>query len=79
MALVLIKRKLKPKYGYKSNYLKLFLFMNGFLIIIFSELSYKFITLSNGLELIFLIMPIFFVILFYTYILFKTKFDLKYL
>ena len=53
--------------------------MNGFLIIIFSELSYKFITLSNGLELIFLIMPIFFVILFYTYILFKTKFDLKYL
>ena len=70
---------LKPKYGYKTNYLKLFLFMNGFLIIIFSELSYKFITLSNGLELIFLIMPIFFVILFYTYILFKTKFDLKYL
>ena len=70
---------LKYKINNFQNYYKIFLFLSGFSIIIFSELSYKFLYLPNLFELIFLIMPILFILSFYFLILVKSKFKLRYL
>ncbi len=70
---------LKFKVSKFQNYFKFFLFLLGFLIIIFSELSYKFINMSLNIEIFFISMPILFIILFYLIILFKTNFKPKYL
>ena len=53
--------------------------MLGFAIILFSELSYKFLNLKIFYELIFITLPIIFVIAFYLILLIKTKFKLRYL
>ena len=70
---------LKSKIIYLQNYYKFFLFILGFVIIIFSELSYKFISLSTKIELILLLFPIIIIFLFYFYFFIKTKFKLSYL
>ena len=70
---------LKPKISYFQNYFKSFLFIIGFIIIIFSELSYKFITSQVSIEIVFILLPIISVLFFYTYILIKSKFNLTYL
>ena len=70
---------IKPKYTSLEKYLKPFLFMLGFSIILFSELSYKFLNLKILYELIFITLPITFVIVFYLILLIKTKFKLRYL
>ena len=74
-SLLILKLKV-PKF---QNYFKFFLFLLGFFIIIFSELSYKFINMSLNIEILFISMPILFIILFYLIILFKTNFNPKYL
>ena len=61
------------------SFFKFFLFLFGFSIIIFSELSYKFVNTIFEIELIFLTLPIIFVILFYFFILLKTNFKPRYL
>ena len=70
---------LKSKIIYLQNYYKFFLFILGFVIIVFSELSYKFISLSTKIELILLLFPIIIIFLFYFYFFIKTKFKLSYL
>ena len=70
---------LKSKINKFQNYYKLFLFLSAFLIIIFSELSYKLLYFPNLLEIISLILPILFIISFYFYVLIKSKFNFYYL
>ena len=70
---------LKSKTGNIQSYYKLILFFLGFIIIIFSELSYKFIPSSLNFEIILLLLPVIIIFLFYLLILIKTKFKLSYL
>lgn len=70
---------LKSKFNNFSNYFKSFLFFLGFAVILFSELSYKFIGTSLEFEILFLLLPIILVFIFYFYILIKSKFKLNYL
>ncbi len=70
---------LKNKSFVKDKYYKFFLFTSGFSIILFSELSYKFIGLTFLLELLFILLPIIFIIFFYFILLIKSKFQMKYL
>ena len=70
---------IKPKKTFSQKYFKFVLFISGFLIILFSELSYKFISLTSLLEIIFILLPISFIILFYLTLLIKTKFKMSYL
>ena len=74
-SLLILKLKV-PKF---QNYFKFFLFLLGFFIIIFSELSYKFVSMSLNIEILFISMQILFIILFYLIILLKTNFKPKYL
>ncbi len=67
---------LKPKNNIKYNYYKSFLFLIGFTIIIFSELSYKLILQNLNAEILILSFPLTLIILFYCFILFKSKFNL---
>lgn len=68
---------LKPKLDFIHKYLKIILFIIGFLIILFSQLGYKFITFSIEIELMFILLPIIFIIFFYSIILLKTKFKMR--
>ena len=70
---------LKSKFDYLTHYFKFFLFFLGFLIILFSELSYKFISYSINIEILFITLPIILIFIFYFYILLKSKFRLSYL
>ncbi len=70
---------IKPKINFMENYLKIILFTIGFIIILFSQLTYKFITYSFKIEMIFITLPILFIIIFYFILLIKTKFNLKFL
>lgn len=70
---------LKPKNNFLQNYFKTFLFLSGFMIIIFSELGYKFLKLSNQIEIFMTILPICCILFFYLLINFKTKFRLSHL
>ncbi len=70
---------LKTKFNYLQNFFKFFIFISGFFIIVFSELSYKFINSSLYTEILFLLLPIIFIVLFYFYILIKTNFNLRHL
>ncbi len=70
---------IKPKINFMENYLKIILFTIGFSIILFSQLTYKFITYSFKIEIIFIALPILFIIIFYFILLIKTKFNLRFL
>ena len=70
---------LKSKINFLQNYFKSLLFITGFILILFSELSYKFISSSALVELFFLSLPILFIICFYIYVLFKSNFNVKFL
>ena len=70
---------LKAKSNNLQNFYKFFLFILGFVIILFSELSYKFLSSQILIELFFITLPLFLVIIFYFMILIKTNFKLKYL
>ena len=65
---------LKPKESILQNYFKIILFFIGFIIILFSELSYKFISDSTILEVLIIALPILFIILFYFILLSRLKF-----
>ena len=69
----------KPKIDLLEIYLKVILFTCGFALILFSQLTYKFLFFSFKTEILFLILPIIFVILFYLILILKTKFNLRYL
>ena len=64
-------------YDNLKNYFGFFIFCLGFGIIIFSELSYKFVNSNIQFEIISLLLPFIFIILFYIFILIKTNFNLR--
>ena len=70
---------IKPKINFMENYLKIILFTSGFSIILFSQLTYKFITYSLKIEMVFITLPILFIIFFYLILLIKTKFNMRFL
>ena len=70
---------IKPKINFMENYFKIILFTTGFGIILFSQLTYKFITYSLKIEMIFIILPILLIIFFYLLLLIKTKFNMRFL
>tara|TARA_B100000989_G_scaffold195674_1_gene147714 strand:- start:11547 stop:12677 length:1131 start_codon:yes stop_codon:yes gene_type:complete len=70
---------LKTKINYSQSYVKFLLFTLGFVIILLSELSYKFIFFSYYIEILFITLPILFILIFYLFILFKTKFNFRFL
>ena len=70
---------LKSKIIFFSNYYKSFLFLLGFGVIIFSELSYKFLFFSTIIELVFFFLPVLFIVIFYLFILIKTNFKINHL
>ena len=70
---------IKPKSNKYLKYYKSFVFLIGFLLIIFSQIGSKFVTQNLINDLLILVAPIIFVILFYLTILIKTNFRLKYL
>ena len=61
------------------NLFKFILFISGFTIIIFSELSYKFINSTLKIEILFIILPFILIFFFYLYILIRTNFKPSYL
>ena len=69
----------KPKVEFFGNYLKFILFILGFFLILFSQLSYKFIYFSRNVEVVFILLPIIFIFIFYLILFVKTKFKFKYL
>ena len=70
---------LNSKITFLQNYFKIFLFILGFVVILFSELSYKFIISAIEIEFFFIVLPVLLILFFYVFILIKTKFNLKYL
>ncbi len=70
---------LKSKNTKLESFFKFFIFMFGFIIIIFSELSYKLLNSNFQIEIISILMPIIFIFLFYIYIFIKTNFNFRYL
>ncbi len=70
---------IKPKINFMENYFKVIIFTTGFSIILFSQLTYKFITYSLKIEMIFITLPILFIIFFYLILLIKTKFNMRFL
>ena len=65
---------MKNKIEKFQNYFKFILFILGFVIIILSELGYKFIYKSIGIEFLSITLPIIFIIMFYFFILIQSKF-----
>ena len=70
---------LKSKNTKLESFFKFFIFIFGFIIIIFSELSYKLLNSNFQIEIISILMPIIFIFLFYIYIFIKTNFNFRYL
>ena len=70
---------LKSRFEFFQNFFKFYLFFLGFVLILFSELSYKFILNSFIFEIVILILPIILIIIFYLFIYIKAKFNLNYL
>ena len=70
---------IKPRISFLEKYYKFFLFFIGFLLILFSELSYKFLSSSIIIEIFFITLPITFIFFFYLILLIKTKFKISYL
>ena len=70
---------LKSKVNVLQNYFKTFLFLIGFVIILFSELSYKLVNENFVIEILSLALPLISILIFYIFILIKSKFKLNYL
>ena len=68
---------LKTKIIKLEKFIKFLIFFFGFLIIVMSELTYKFINYSIEYEIISLSLPIILIFIFYCYILIKTNFKLR--
>ncbi len=66
---------LRSKISIFKNYFKFFIFSLGFTVIIFSELSYKFINSNIQIEILSIFLPIILIIIFYFYIFIKTNFN----
>ena len=68
---------LKSKNSFYSKYNKFIIFFLGFLIVIFSQISFKFITQSINLDLFVISSPILFIFFYYFFLILKTKSKLR--
>ena len=72
-SLIIMKNKIQRL----QNYFKFFLFICGFSILIFSELTYRFIFSKSHIELLIIALPVICIFIFYIFILIKSKFKLS--
>jgi len=70
---------IKPKSNKYSKYYKSFIFIVGFLIIIISQIGFKFFSQDIYKDIIIFLSPIILIFIFYFILFVKTKFNLKYL
>ena len=70
---------IKPKSNKYSKYYKSFIFVVGFLIIIISQIGFKFFSQNIYKDIIIFLSPIILIFIFYFILFVKTKFNLKYL
>ncbi len=68
---------LKPKNNLLLNYHKFIIFLIGFLIVIMSQISFKFISQSINLDLFVISSPLILVIIYYFFLILKTKSKFK--
>ncbi len=65
---------LKPKNNFFSKYNKFIIFFVGFLIVIISQISFKFIAQSINLDLLVISFPIILIFFYYFFLIFKQNF-----
>ena len=68
---------LKPRNNNFLKYYKFIIFIMGFLIILLSQISFKFISESQNLDLIVASTPILLLLFYYLYLILKTKTQFK--
>jgi len=68
---------IKPKKNSYAKYYKFLIFLLGFLIVIISQISFKFVSKSINLDLTIISFPILMIFLYYFFLVSKTKFDFK--
>ncbi len=67
----------KPKNNKIYNYQKISIFFTGFAILVFTQINFKFMTISKLVDIIFLFLPIVLVFIFYFFISSNQKFLLR--
>ena len=68
---------LKPKKNFFLKYYKYIIFIFGFMVTMISQISFKFISQSNNLDLIVISTPILLIIIYYFFLILKTKSKFK--
>ena len=68
---------LKPKKNLYAKYYKFIIFLLGFIIMIISQISFKFISKSINLDLTIISFPILMIFLYYFFLILKTKLNFK--
>jgi len=68
---------LKPKKNIFLKYYKYIIFIFGFIVTMISQISFKFISQSNNLDLIVISTPILLIIIYYFFLILKTKSKFK--
>ena len=67
----------KPKNNKIYNYQKISIFFTGFAILVFTQINFKFMTISKLIDIIFLFLPIVLVFIFFFFISSNQKFLLR--
>jgi len=68
---------IKPKKNFLFKHYKFIIFISGFLVIIISQISFKFISQSKNLDLAVILTPVLLVCLYYFFLILKTKSNYK--
>ncbi len=68
---------IKPKKNFLSKYHKFIIFFYGFLLIVISQVSFKFIAQSQNLDLVVVLSPIIFILICYFFLIMKTRSKFK--
>ncbi len=77
LSLVSASIVIKPKTNAYLKYYKLLIFLLGFLIVVLSQVSFKFISHSNLLDLATVIIPILLIFIYYFFLILKTKLNIN--
>ena len=79
LALISSSLLVKPRSNLSFGNYKFLIFVIGFVLIIFSQLSFKFVFNSIYIEVLTILFPILSIFIFYLSIFIKTKFRINYL
>ena len=77
LSLIASSLVLKPKKNFLLKYHKFFIFILGFLIIVISQISFKFISQSKNIDLFVISIPIILISSYYIFLILKTKSKFK--